>query len=150
MLRFLLSQALSVAITMAVVLSLVFVAMRALPGDAAAILGGLDTGQAQVAAMRAQLGLDRPLVVQFGAYWSDLLQGDLGRSIRERRPVVDVLIDRLPVTLALATFAFVLSLVIGLGLGLLAGRKRGTGSITARWPSRRSGSRCPSSGSASS
>ena len=126
MLRFLLSQTVSVAITMVVVLSLVFVAMRALPGDAAAILGGLDTAQAQVEAIRRQLGLDQPIVVQFGAYWSDLLRGDLGHSIRERRPVVAVLLDRLPVTVALASFAFVLSLVIGLGLGLLAGRKPGT------------------------
>jgi peptide/nickel transport system permease protein len=126
MLRFLVSQTVSVVITMAVVLSLVFVAMRALPGDAAAILGGLDTAQAQVEAMRRQLGLDQPLVVQFGAYWGDLLQGDLGRSIRERRPVVQVLLDRLPVTVALASFAFVLSLLIGLGLGLLAGRRPGT------------------------
>ena len=63
MLRFLLSQTVSVAITMVVVLSLVFVAMRALPGDAAAILGGLDAAQAQVEAIRRQLGLDQPLVV---------------------------------------------------------------------------------------
>jgi peptide/nickel transport system permease protein len=125
-LRALLSQTLSVAVTLVAVLTLVFVAMRALPGDAAAILGGLDTGQAQVEAMRRQLGLDQPLVVQYVAYWSGLLQGDLGRSLRERRPVVDVLRDRLPVTLALASFAFVLALVVGLGLGLVAGRRPGS------------------------
>jgi len=126
MLRFALTQTLSVVVTMALVLSLVFFAMRALPGDAAAILGGLDTEQAQVEALRSALGLDRPVIEQFGAYWRDLLSGDLGRSIRERRPVVDVLLARLPVTLALAGVAFSLSLVLGVGLGLLAGRRPGS------------------------
>jgi peptide/nickel transport system permease protein len=125
MLRFALTQTVSVVLTMALVLSLVFVAMRALPGDAAAILGGLDTEQAQVEAIRRELGLDRPLLAQFGSYWGALLQGDLGTSIRERRPVATVLLDRLPVTLALAGLAFVLSLAIGVSVGFAAGRRPG-------------------------
>lgn len=68
MLRFALTQTLSVALTMGLVLSLVFVAMRALPGDAAAILGGLDTEQAQVESIRRELGLDRPIGAQFASY----------------------------------------------------------------------------------
>ncbi|TVR97868.1 MAG: ABC transporter permease [Trueperaceae bacterium] len=126
MFRFALTQTVSVTITMFVVLSLVFVAMRALPGDAAAILGGLDTEQAQVEAIRRDLGLDRPLLAQYGAYWGQLLRGDLGSSIRERRPVTSVIMDRLPVTLSLAAFAFTLSLAVGIGLGMLAGRTRGS------------------------
>ena len=125
MLRFALTQTLSVVLTMALVLSLVFVAMRALPGDAAAILGGLDTEQAQVEAIRRELGLDRPLLTQFGSYWGALVQGDLGTSIRERRPVATVLLDRLPVTLTLAGLAFVLSLAIGVTIGFVAGRRPG-------------------------
>lgn len=126
MLRFALTQTVSVALTMALVLSLVFVAMRALPGDAAAILGGLDTEQAQVESIRRELGLDRPLLAQFGSYWVALLQGDLGTSIRERRPVSRVLLDRLPVTLTLAALAFTLSLAIGVTVGFVAGRWPGT------------------------
>jgi ABC-type dipeptide/oligopeptide/nickel transport system permease component len=118
-------QLLSVLATLVVVLSLVFVAMRALPGDAAAILGGVDATTAQVDDLRRQLGLDRPLLAQFGAWWGDVLRGDLGESIRERRPVLTVIADRVPVTLALAGFAFALSVVAGLGLGLLAGRRPG-------------------------
>jgi peptide/nickel transport system substrate-binding protein len=67
-------QFLSLARHLAVVLSLVFVAMRALPGDAAAILGGVEASDAQVEACAAQLGLDRPLVAQFGAWWGDVLR----------------------------------------------------------------------------
>ena len=126
MLRFAFTQTASVAVTMAVVLSLVFVAMRALPGDAAAILGGLDTERAQVEAIRRDLGLDRPLLTQFGAYWGQLLQGDLGTSIRERRPVTQVIGERLGVTLALTALAFTLALVVGVGLGLFAGRRPGS------------------------
>jgi peptide/nickel transport system permease protein len=126
MLRFALTQTLSVAITLGLLFSLVFVAMRALPGDAAAILGGLDAEEARVEALRRDLGLDRPLLVQYGAAWADLLRGDLGRSVRERRPVAAVLRERLPVTLALAGVAFGLATVLGLGLGLFAGRRPGT------------------------
>jgi peptide/nickel transport system permease protein len=126
MLRFALTQTLSVAITLGLLFSLVFVAMRALPGDAAAILGGLDAEEARVEALRRDLGLDRPLLVQYGAAWADLLRGDLGRSVRERRPVAAVLRERLPVTLALAGVAFGLATALGLGLGLLAGRRPGT------------------------
>jgi len=126
MLRFALTQTFSVAITLMVVLSLVFVAMRALPGDAAAILAGLDSDEAQVEALRRELGLDRPLIAQYGAYWGDVVRGDLGSSIRERRPVTQVLGERIPVTLALAGVAFTLALVVGLGVGLLAGRRPGS------------------------
>lgn len=125
MLRALTVQFLSLLVTLAVVLSLVFVAMRALPGDAAAILGGLDATGAQVDELRRQLGLDRPLLAQFGSWWADVARGDLGDSIRERRPVLQVIADRVPVTLALAGLAFALSVAVGLGLGVLAGRRPG-------------------------
>jgi peptide/nickel transport system permease protein len=126
MLRALLLQLLSLAATLVLVLSLVFVAMRALPGDAAAILGGTEASDAQVEATRRALGLDLPLWAQFGAWWGGVLRGDLGESIRERRSVTRVIADRVPVTLALAGLAFSLSVVVGVGLGLLAGRRPGS------------------------
>ncbi|HET9027599.1 MAG TPA: ABC transporter permease [Trueperaceae bacterium] len=123
--RYLLIQTVSFVITLWAVLTLVFLAMRALPGDAATIMGGLDASASQVSAMRAQLGLDRSLPAQYITYLSDVAQGDLGASLRERRPVVRVLVDRMPVTLTVASMAFVISLVLGLGLGLLAGLRPG-------------------------
>ncbi|MBX3143991.1 MAG: ABC transporter permease [Trueperaceae bacterium] len=119
--RYLLSQTLSFVITLWAVLTLVFLAMRALPGDAATILGGLDASQEQVEEMRRSLGLAGSLGVQYRDFIGELAQGDLGDSLRERRPVVRVLLDRLPVTLALAGMAFLISLIIGFGLGMLAG-----------------------------
>lgn len=123
--RYLLVQTLSFIVTLWAVLTLVFIAMRALPGDAATIMGGLDATESQTSALRAQLGLDRSLPAQYVGYLADIVQGDLGNSLRERRPVVRVLVDRLPVTVTLASISFVLALVIGLGFGLLAGLRPG-------------------------
>ncbi|HEX7001810.1 MAG TPA: ABC transporter permease [Trueperaceae bacterium] len=121
MARYLLGQIFSFLVTLWVVLTLVFLGMRALPGDAATILGGMDTNAEQVAVIRERLGLAGSLAVQYKDFIGGVVQGDLGDSLRERRPVTAVLLDRLPVTLALAGLAFVLSLFIGIGLGLLAG-----------------------------
>jgi peptide/nickel transport system permease protein len=123
--RYLLGQALSFVVTLWVVLTLVFVGMRALPGDAATILGGMDASAEQIAAMRERMGLAGSWGVQYAGFLGDVVRGDLGDSLRERRPVTSVLLDRLPVTLALASMAFVISLVLGLGLGLLAGLRPG-------------------------
>lgn len=123
--RYLLIQTLSFIVTLWAVLTLVFIAMRALPGDAATIMGGIDASEAQVSAIRANLGLDRSLPAQYVTYLTDVARADLGTSLRERRPVVRVLVDRMPVTLAVAGMAFVISLLIGLGLGLLAGLRPG-------------------------
>lgn len=123
--RYLLTQTLSFVVTLWVVLTLVFFAVRALPGDAATILGGLDASQAQLESLRGTLGLNRSLPAQYVDYLGDLARADLGTSLRERRPVVRVLLDRLPVTLTLAGLAFALSLLVGGLLGLLAGLRPG-------------------------
>ncbi len=126
MLRLALTQVLSVLVAVVATLTVVFFAVRALPGDAAVILGGLETQTEQVEALRGELGLDLPLSVQYARYWADLLRGDLGTSLRERRPVGEMLRERLWVTLSLAGLAFSLALVSGLTVGLLAGRRTGT------------------------
>ena len=138
MTRYLLGQGLSFVITLWVVLTLVFLAVRALPGDAATIMGGLDTSAEQIAAIRENLGLAGTIASQYVDFVQDIARGDLGDSLRERRPVVTVLLDRLPVTLALAGLAFLISLLIGIGLGVAAGLRPGgafdrftTGFVTA-------------------
>lgn len=125
MTRYLLGQLVSLVLTLWVVLTLVFLAVRALPGDAATIMGGIDSSAESIAEMRRSLGLAATLSDQYVSFVGDLVQGDLGDSIRERRPVTAVLLDRLPVTLTLAAMAFVISIVFGLGLGLAAGLRPG-------------------------
>lgn len=124
MLRYLVQQAVSFAITLFLVLTMVFFGIRALPGDPASLRGGTDTSQEQIESIRRSLGLDQPLLKQFTGYWMSLAQGNLGESIRERRDVSLILTERLPLTLKLASMAFLISLTVGIGLGLIAGFKQ--------------------------
>jgi peptide/nickel transport system permease protein len=126
MLKFLLSQSLSMLITVLLVVSMVFFGMRLLPGDPAVIRAGLDTTPERVEAMRRALGLDQPLAAQYLSYLGGLARGDLGESWRQRRSVGTILLERLPVTLLLAAFAYALSLALGFGLGILAGNSPGS------------------------
>lgn len=98
---------------------LTFALMRLTPGDPVALMLGPRATPERVAALRAQLGLDEPLPVQYGRYVLNLLRGDLGRSIRGQTPVLAEMMLRLPHTLALALTGLSLSVTGGLAVGLL-------------------------------
>ncbi len=125
MIRKWVGQLASIAVTLVLVLSLVFVGMRLLPGDAASLRAGTDASDAQVTAIRDSLGLATPWLNQFAAYWRGLARGDLGTSFREQRPVTRIVAERLPVTVQLALVALILTLLLGLGLGMIAGLNPG-------------------------
>jgi peptide/nickel transport system permease protein len=95
-----------------------------LAGDPASSLAQPDWTAAQVAEFRTRLGLDRPLAVQYVDFVGRALQGDLGHSFRQQRAVADLIAERLPATLELAGAAFLLSIVVGLPLGILAAAHR--------------------------
>jgi ABC-type dipeptide/oligopeptide/nickel transport system permease component len=97
----------------------IFLIVRA-TGDPARILAGAEATPEEIAQIRADLGLDRSLVAQYGSFMNDLLHGDFGRSFNFRAPVLDVYMDRLPRSLQLGTAAFLLSLIIGIPSGVLA------------------------------
>lgn len=101
---------------------LVFVMMYCV-GDPVATLLPQNASKAQREALRQALGLDRPLAVQYGRYMGRLLRGDLGHSYYTGRPVAELLAERLPATLELATASLLLSLTVGLPLGMLAGAR---------------------------
>src|ERR671923_721130 len=103
--------------------ALVFVIMRVIPGDVALLILGGDGGQIdqkQLAAMRQQLGLDQPLVVQFGTWLWGILRFDFGHSLWTGQPVIQELLIRLPLSLQLALFATIVSVIIAIPLGMLA------------------------------
>ena len=112
-----------------VVMTLVFMFVRLLPGDPAdTILGASENFQpsaAQVALVRGKLGLDKPLLEQYGGYLSGLVRGDLGTSLTSGRPVALDLGLRLGRTLQIMVPALLLSSVIGIALGVLAAQARG-------------------------
>ncbi len=87
-------------------------------GDPAALMAGVDATQADIARLRTELGLDRPLPQQFVMYVTSLLRGDLGVSLYYKVPVLDLIVRRLPATLWLITATFLLSLAVGIPLGI--------------------------------
>ncbi len=109
------------------VATLVFVVMRLLPGDPAALMLSESGGSAQaVAELRHSLGLDAPLVVQYGRYLFDLLRGNLGTSLFSHRPVVTIIAEQLSSTIELAVAAMLVAAGLGTALGLLAAVKHNT------------------------
>ncbi|PKW15459.1 ABC transporter permease [Saccharopolyspora spinosa] len=103
-----------------------FVLGHLAPGSPARLLLGIDAPQAAVDAMNAQLGLDRPLLVQYGDYVWNVLHGDLGRSYSSSRSVGDLIADRAEVTAWLLTAGLTLSILLSVTLATLAARYRGT------------------------
>lgn len=99
---------------------LTFFLSRVIPGDPAQMMAGMRASQTQVENMRERLGLDKPLVEQFRIYVSDLLGGNLGTSIMNKRPVVENLKQFFPATIELAVCAFIVAAVIGVPLGVVA------------------------------
>jgi peptide/nickel transport system permease protein len=99
---------------------LVFLLLRLTPGDPAAILAGDAATSEQIAAIRASLGLDRPLLVQFLIWIGKLLSGDLGQSYYFRMDVTSLIAQRLEPTFALATLTIVFAIVVSIPLGVLA------------------------------
>ena len=109
--------------------ALVFVIMRVIPGDVALLILGGDSGQIdqkQLTVMRQQLGLDQPLVVQFGTWLWGVLRFDFGKSLWTEQPVVEELLIRLPLSLELAFLASVVSVAISIPLGMLAAIRQDT------------------------
>ncbi len=107
------------------VVVLTFVLIHLAPGDPVRILGGDGGDLAYYAAMREKFGLDRPILEQLLIYIGSALHGDFGFSYVQRRPVFDVIADRVPATLLLMGTALVLSTVAGIWFGLLAARRQG-------------------------
>lgn len=131
MTRFVLGRLLLFVLGLAVASVLIFGTLRLLPGDVAQSLAGTTGSAEQVAALRAQLGLDRPVVVQYLDWAGGLLRLDLGESLVTGTPVLDEVVDKLGVTLPLAGLSLVFGLAIGIPLGVLAAlhRRRASGVV---------------------
>ena len=107
--------------------TLVFILLRVLPGDPArTILAASGASETAIAQARAQMGLDEALPVQYGLYLWNLAHGDLGRSLFSNRPVLLTIAEQLPPTFELAAAALVVTIMLGLGLGVLAARYAGS------------------------
>jgi peptide/nickel transport system permease protein len=104
---------------------LVFSLMHLLPGDPVSIMLGDNATQEEVEHLRQELGLDKPLPLQYANWIGDLLTGDLGQSISLNEDVNELMKQRLPVSFHIGTMAFILAMIIGIPAGVIAAVKRG-------------------------
>ena len=138
MTTFLLRRLALVVPTLFFVSVLVFGLQQLLPGDAATALAGEERDPAVIAFLRQKYHLEEPLPVRYALWVGGVVKGDLGESIRIKRPVRDLVLEKLPVTAELAALAIVIALSIGLPMGILAAVKNNStidyaATMTALW-----------------
>lgn len=123
MLRFIAIRFVRGIVTLWLVVTIVFFGLR-LSGDPVQMMLGDSANPTAVAALREKLGLNDPLPVQYVRYLQTIARGDFGDSLRERRPATTVVFDRIPATLQLASVSLVLTIILGIFVGVIAGLKR--------------------------
>jgi peptide/nickel transport system permease protein len=124
--QFLVRRLATIVPTLVLVSMLVFGLQQLLPGDAAIVLAGEDRDPAAVEHLRQKLNLDKPLPMRY-LYWAgNALKGDLGESLRVQKPVVELILEKLPVTLQLASMAILIAVLIGVTAGVISAVKKDT------------------------
>jgi peptide/nickel transport system permease protein len=123
MLRFIASRLARAALTIAMVVTFAFIVLR-LSGDPAQIIMGADAPPEAVDAFRTAWGLDEPIWVQYFSYFWAILQGDLGRSMRDGRDAIVLVTERIPATLALTLPALAIKICLGIPAGIYAALHR--------------------------
>ena len=122
--RYLLSRLAQAVLLFVGVLFLVFLMLH-LTGDPATLMVSRNATPEQIEAVREQMGFNRPLVVQFADFMAGALVGDFGNSLRHRQPAMKLILERLPPTVELATAALLMSMALGIPLGLLGASRPG-------------------------
>lgn len=125
MLRFLLRRLLAVLPVLFVVSLVVFLILRLAPGDPAAVIAGNSATNEDIAKIQVQLGLDRPIPVQYGIWMGNVFRGDLGFSYYLNKPVTELIAQRVEPTLSLAFSTVILAILIAVPLGTLAAWRMG-------------------------
>ena len=105
---------------------LIFGLQQLLPGDPAIALAGEERDPSVIAYLRAKFHLDEPIYVRYYYWLSGVLQGDLGESVRIQKPVLELIVEKLPVTIQLASMAIVVAMVIGITMGVVSAVKKDT------------------------
>lgn len=130
MLKYFIRRLLGLVPTLLIVAVLVFLFVHMLPGDPARLAAGQDADEQTVELVRKELGLDRPLPQQFVNYFAHIVQGDLGRSMRTRRPVATEIAERFMPTLLLTFTSMAWAVALGMTIGVVSAVFRN------RWPDR--------------
>ncbi|MBV7505514.1 ABC transporter permease [Bacillus sp. sid0103] len=101
----------------------VFFIMQLVPGDPAVLMAGEGASKETIAALREQLGLNQPLLVQYFDYLINIFRGDFGVSLKNSQPVLDEILVRLPITIELAFFSILITIVLGMAAGIISAIK---------------------------
>jgi peptide/nickel transport system permease protein len=125
MIGYILRRLVALVLTLLAAALVIFVVLEILPGDPAAVTLGLNAAPEALAALRTEMGLDKPAVLRFFIWLSGLATGDLGQSYTYRVPVLQLITERMAVTLPLALMAMALAAAIGIPLGMLAASRHG-------------------------
>ncbi len=126
MLRFIVRRLLLLLPVVLGILIVTFVLVRLIPGDPCKVMLGERATEEKCQAFRERFGLNEAIPIQFIRYLSSLLQGDLGTSIKNGRPVADIVAERLPMTMELTLFAMLFAVSFGIALGVLSAAKHNT------------------------
>ncbi len=126
MFSFFLRRLITLIPTLVFVSMLIFSLQQLLPGDPALVLAGEDPSPEAIAHIRATLHLDDPLPVRYGYWIAGVLQGDLGESARTHQPVLELILQKLPVTIELALLALMIALVISIPAGIVSAVYKGS------------------------
>lgn len=113
-------------VTVFLVSFITFAVFQIIPGDPIRIMLGPEADEARVETLEKQLGLDQPLITQYGNWMSGVFTGDLGDSIRFSRPVSELIADRLPVTLSLAFLSIAIVIMVAIPLGIYIAKRPNT------------------------
>lgn len=120
MLKYLMSKVMYSVILLFGVLFIVFILLH-LTGDPVSLMVSRQASPAEMESLRQELGFNRPLLVQFGDFVKGALQGDFGNSFRYRQPAMELVMNRIPATIELATVALIMAVIIGVTMGILGG-----------------------------
>jgi peptide/nickel transport system permease protein len=124
MTKYIIKRLLASILVLLGVVTITFIISRVVPSDPAVKWAGLRATQEQLAAARVELGLDRPLPVQYVYYLGQLLRGDMGKSLNTHQPVISELKQYVPATIELVLLAFILAVMIGIPLGIYSAKKK--------------------------
>lgn len=124
MTRYLVRRLLEMLIVLFGVMVAVFLMLKLTPGDPATAILGLQATPDEIARVRQSLGLDRSWIVQFGIWFGNVLQGDLGISYISKKPVLELILTRFPVTLELTIYSLLLAIVLGIPAGMISAARR--------------------------
>ncbi len=126
MTRYLIQRLIMMIPVLLLVTVLIFSLIHLTPGDPALMMLGQEASPEALEALRARMGLDRPLVVQYFSWLKNVLKGDLGTSIRDNRSVAEAIFKKIPITLELALLGILISILIAIPAGIISAVKKGT------------------------